>query len=109
MYKRNGTTRGTALLSAALLVVASTMVLAGTSFGQTAEPSIAFLNPSGFASTGERGILVSDLKPDAGPLCCDSAKQGYHLSAWVANAPAGARVFFSVVQRTLDFEITNTA
>ena len=91
-----------------LLLVAGSLLIATPSLGQTATPSIAFLNPSGFADTGERGILVSDLKPDAGPGCCDAARQGYHLSAWVANAPPGARVFFSVVQRTLDFEITNT-
>ena len=71
-------------------------------------PQIQFLNPSGFATAGERGVIVSDLTPDAGPACCDRARGAYRLSAWVANAPPGARVFFSVVQRTLDIEITNT-
>ena len=102
------TSKKTALLSALLLVV-GTLLIATPSLGQTAEPTVAFLNPSGFANTGNRGILVSDLKPDAGPGCCDRAHQGYRLSAWVANAPPGARVFFSVVQRSLDFEITNTS
>ena len=102
------TSKKVALLSALVLIV-GTLLIATPSLGQTAEPSIAFLNPSGFANTGNRGILVSDLKPDAGPGCCETARQGYRLSAWVANAPPGARVFFSVVQRTLDFEVTNTS
>ena len=108
MYKRNGTTRGTALLSAALLVVASTMVLAGTSFGQIV-PKIAFLNPSSFASAGERGLIVSDAAPTVGPGCCEGAGSGYRLSAWVSNAPPGSSVFFQVVQRAIDIEITETS
>jgi len=101
--------RSLAFALAMLLIVATLALLAEPSLGQTAEPQIAFLNPSGFASTGDdRGIIVSDLRPDAGPGCCDTARQGYRLSAWAANAPPGARVFFSAVQRALDFEITNT-
>lgn len=80
-----------------------------TSFGQVAgEPSIAFLNPSSFAAGGERGIVVSDAAPEEGPGCCDGTGPGYHLSAWVANAPPGARVFFSVTQNSVDLEITDT-
>src|SRR5688572_30221656 len=78
MYLATRTASKRLALLNVLLMVVGTVLIATPSFGQAAEPSIAFLNPSGFASTGERGILVSDLKPDAGPLCCDAAKQGYH-------------------------------
>ncbi|HWC14199.1 MAG TPA: hypothetical protein VG929_06360 [Actinomycetota bacterium] len=81
----------------------------GTSFAQVAgEPSIAFLNPSSFATGGERGIVVSDAAPEEGPGCCEGTGPGYHLSAWVGNAPPGSRVFFSVTQNSADIEITDT-
>lgn len=84
------------------------MGLPGTSFGQAApQPTIAFLNPSSFATAGERGIIVSDAAPQQGPGCCDATGPGYHLSAWVSNAPPGSRVFFSVTQRPFDIEITD--
>lgn len=84
------------------------VLLPGTSFGQVGpEPAIAFLNPSTFATAGERGIIVSDAAPEQGPGCCDAAGPGYHLSAWVSNAPPGSRVFFAVTQRPVDVEITD--
>lgn len=70
--------------------------------------TIAFLNPSSFSSSGERGITVSGQAPDSGPGCCDGATAAYRLSAWVANPPPNYSVFFSLEQNTLDFEITNT-
>lgn len=81
--------------------------LPGTSVGQSAQPTIAFLNPSTFATADERGIVVSDAAPEEGPGCCSGTSAGYHLSAWVSNAPPGARVFFSVTQPPLDIEITD--
>lgn len=75
------------------------------SAAQTAEPSIALLNPSSFAAAGERGIIVSDTRPDAGPGCCDLADDFYRLSAWVSGQPEGSTVFFTVRQSALEFEI----
>lgn len=108
MHKRTGTTRKAAFVTAVLMVIASTMVLAGTSFGQT-EPKIAFLNPSSFATAGERGLIVSDSALTAGPGCCAGAAAGYRLSAWVSDPPPGSSVFFQVVQRAIDIEITQTS
>ena len=108
MQKRGASTRLAASFFTVLMVVASTAVLAGASFGQT-QPKIAFLNPSGFADAGERGIIVSDAPPTAGPGCCEGASGGYRLSAWVSNAPVGSSVFFSVVQRAIDIEISDTS
>jgi hypothetical protein len=90
-----------------LAVTALVLVKPGASFGATG-PSIAFLNPSSFADAGERGIIVSNAKPDVGPNCCDQADNTYRLAAWVANPPAAYNVFFSVTQGALEFEITNT-
>lgn len=92
-----------------LLTIAGSMtVLAEPSFG-IGTPSIAFVNPSSFATAGERGIIVSDAAPTDGPGCCERASKSYHLAAWVANAPPGSSVFFSVVQRQVDIEITDTS
>ena len=96
------------ILVGVLSVIVPLGVVATPSLGQTARPSIAFLNPSSFAAAGERGIIVSDAKPDAGPGCCGAAMGRYRLSAWVANAPVDARVYFAVAQRTVDVEITST-
>lgn len=107
---RTSQRRGRSRLSATLvgvLTIASSLVMVQPSFG-LGEPTIAFLNPSSFATAGERGIIVSDATPNAGPGCCDSAEGRYHLSAWVANAPPGSTVFFSAVQRQVDIEITDT-
>ena len=101
--------RSTAAIASLLLLFAALGALAEPSYGQAAEPSIAFLNPSSFATAGERGIVVSDAKPDDGPGCCEAAVARYRLSAWVSNAPPGARVFFGVVQRAIDLEITATS
>lgn len=70
------------------------------------EPKIAFLNPSSFALAGERGYIVSDAATDTGPGCCAASDGVYRLSAWVADAPADASVFFTVVQGALDFELS---
>lgn len=106
--KRRRSARGglTVLLSAALLVT-GLPVFTAASRGQTAflEPQIALLNPSSFSEAGSRGIIVSDLEPDSGPGCCDAATGAYRLSAWVANAPSDASVFFLVTQSPLEFEI----
>ena len=69
------------------------------------EPKIAFLNPSSFALAGERGYIISDAETDTGPGCCDASDGGYRFSAWVADAPADASVFFTVVQGAFDFEL----
>lgn len=108
MQKRTATTRRAALFSVIVMLVASTTILTGTSFGQV-EPTIAFLNPSSFATAGERGLIVSDVAPTAGPGCCEGVGSGYRLSAWVSNAPLGSSVFFAIVQRAIDIEITETS
>jgi len=97
-----------AIMVSMLMIAGSLVVMVEPSFGQVT-PSVAFLNPSSFATAGERGIIVSDATPTAGPGCCEGATAGYHLSAWVANAPAGSHVFFSAVQRGADIEITDTS
>lgn len=91
-------------------MIATGAFVTGTSaaFGGPATPAIAFLNPSSFSDAGERGIIVSDMKPDSGPGCCDQADDTYRLAAWVANPPPSYSVFFSVTQGALEFEITNT-
>lgn len=108
--ERNGVrkSRGIASVVGVLLVIASIAVFAGPSFGQTGKPKIALLNPSGFATAGERGIIVSDAQPDEGPGCCESMTPGYRLSAWASDATPEMRVFFSVVQRAIDVEIAAT-
>jgi hypothetical protein len=108
--ERNGGRRSRTIASvvSVVLVIASIAVFAGPSFGQTSKPMIALLNPSGFASAGERGIIVSDAQPDEGPGCCDSMTPGYRLSAWASNATPEMRVFFSIVQRAIDVEIAAT-
>jgi hypothetical protein len=68
-------------------------------------PKIAFLNPSSFMSAGERGYIVSNAATDTGPDCCGASDGLFRFSAWVDDAPAGASVFFSVVQGALDYEI----
>lgn len=106
-HGRGRTRRLLAMLVSLFTVAGSLVLMAEPSFG-VGEPSIAFLNPSSFAKAGERGVIVSDATPTAGPGCCESVLRGYHLSAWVANAPPGSSVFFSVVQRQIDIEITDT-
>ena len=91
-----------------MVLITSLTVLAEPSFG-LGEPQIAFLNPSSFALAGERGVVISDAVPDEGPDCCDALTPRYRFSAWTANAPLGARVFFSVVQRTVDIEIAGSS
>jgi hypothetical protein len=91
-----------------LLLLAATISAIAVPSALAAGPSIAFLNPSSFADAGERGIIVSNQKPDAGPACCDAADDTYRLAAWVANPPANYNVFFAVTQGALEFEITNT-
>jgi hypothetical protein len=90
-----------------MMVAATIALTAAPSFGIGAA-TVSFLNPSSYAIAGEKGIIVSDAAPDSGPGCCDGTGAGYHLSAWVANAPPDSRVFFSVVQRSVDLEITDT-
>ena len=102
--KRNPT-RTAAVSISALLVLG---ILAEPSVGQLGPPKVALLNPSGFAEAGERGVIVSDALPDAGPGA-ESVLPGYRLSAWVANAPPESRVFFAVAQRTIDIEINARA
>ena len=91
-----------------MVLITSLTVLVEPSFG-LGEPQIAFLNPSSFALAGERGVVISDAVPDEGPGCCDGLAPRYRFSAWTANAPVGARVFFSVVQRTVDIEIAGSS
>jgi hypothetical protein len=103
--------RGMAVFSVLALMVTTVVVLGdrAVSLGSPlAGPSIAFLNPSSFAEAGERGIIVSNNKPDSGPGCCDEADDTYRLAAWVADPPPTYNVFFSVTQGALEFEITNT-
>ena len=102
-----GKSRLLATMVSLMVVAGSFVVMVEPSFGQVT-PSVAFLNPSSFATAGERGIIVSDAAPTSGPGCCEGSGEGYHLSAWVANAPPESRVFFSVVQRQVDIEITDT-
>lgn len=84
------------------------LLASAPSAAQSVEPSIALLNPSSFASAGERGIIVSDARPDAGPGCCDLADDFYRLSAWVSGQPEGSTVFFTVRQSALELEIEST-
>lgn len=99
----NGSPRVFATVVAVLAISGSLAVAAEPSFGIGA-PTIAFLNPSSFASAGERGIIVSDAQPDVGPGS-ESTDGRYRLAAWVGNAPIGSLVYFSVKQRTIDIEI----
>jgi hypothetical protein len=94
-----------ALMATAIVVLGSPTPSIG---GPLVGPTIAFLNPSSFAQAGERGIIVSNQKPDAGPGCCEAADDTYRLVAWVADPPPAYSVFFSVTQGALEFEITNT-
>ncbi|MEA2477824.1 MAG: hypothetical protein QOC87_2023 [Actinomycetota bacterium] len=100
------------VVSSVIVSLFASIVVVGlpsASWGSSsAGPSIAFLNPSSFSSTGERGIVVSNQTPDSGPNCCNGATPTYRLSAWVANPPPDYSVFFSLEQNTLDLEITNT-
>ena len=105
--RSQGRSRLLAMMVSVLTIAGSLVVMIEPSFG-LATPTIAFLNPSSFATAGERGIIVSDAAPTAGPGCCEGSGEGYHLSAWVADAPPESRVFFSVVQRQVDIEITDT-
>jgi hypothetical protein len=103
--------RGTAVFSVLALMLTTLVVLgdAAVSLGSPlAGPSIAFLNPSSFSEAGERGIIVSNRKPDTGPGCCSEADDTYRLAAWVADPPPTYNVFFTVTQGALEFEITNT-
>lgn len=98
--------RSTRTLSLSLVagVLMSLIVPAAVSFA-AGEPKIAFLNPSSFALAGERGYIVSNAATDTGPDCCEASDGAYRFSAWVADAPANASVFFTVVQGALDFEL----
>ena len=107
MEKARSRSRFSVLFVSLLTIVGSVTVMAQPSFG-IGEPSVQFLNPSSYATAGERGIIVSDAAPTAGPGWQEGARRGYRLSAWVANAPPGSRVFFSLVQRNIDIEITDT-
>ena len=103
--------RRVAMFNALALMATAVVVLgipAASSGGPLAGPAIAFLNPSSFATAGERGIIVSNQKPDSGPGCCEAADDTYRLAAWVADPPPVYNVFFSVTQGALEFEITNT-
>jgi hypothetical protein len=102
--------RGVAVFSVlALMITAVVIGMPGASVGgPLAGPSIAFLNPSSFSQAGERGIIVSNQRPSAGPGCCEEADETYRLVAWVADPPPAYNVFFSVTQGALEFEITNT-
>jgi hypothetical protein len=82
--------------------------LKDVSRGEAAGPTIALLNPSGFSTAGERGIIVSPQTPSAGPNCCDLADNAYRLSAWTANAPEGSFVFFTVTQSAIEVEIPSS-
>ncbi|MGH2729099.1 MAG: hypothetical protein ACRDJI_00660, partial [Actinomycetota bacterium] len=109
---RNPDTRRSALRAVFAGLLAVSFLLFGlpglqdVSHGETPEPTIALLNPSGFATAGERGIIVSPQTPSAGPNCCDLADNAYRLSAWTANAPEGSFVFFTVNQSAVEVEIT---
>ena len=89
------------------IAVAILLTLAGYPIEPAAaqDPKIAFLNPSSFSLAGERGYIVSNSPTDTGPDCCAASDGVFRFSAWVADAPAGASVFFTVVQGALDFEI----
>ena len=103
--------RGVSVFSALALIATAVVVLGNPTAsigGPLAGPSIAFLNPSSFSTAGERGIIVSNQQPDAGPGCCEAADDTYRLVAWVADPPPAYSVFFSVTQGALEFEITNT-
>lgn len=89
------------------VVAAALLVPAAVSFAQS-EPKIAFLNPSSFSQAGARGYIVSNTATNAGPGCCDESDGLFRFSAWVANAPAGSSVFFSIVQGALDYEVVAT-
>ena len=102
MNGRRNSTRTAAISISAFLLMG---ILVEPSVGQLGPPKIALLNPSGFAEAGERGVIVSDAVPDAGPGA-ESALPGYRLSVWVSNAPPGSSVFFAIAQRTIDIEIT---
>lgn len=96
-------TRAMSLATAAGMLV--TLIVPPAASLAAEEPKIAFLNPSSFALAGERGYIVSDAETDTGPGCCDASDGVYRFSAWVANSPPEATVFFTVVQGALDFEL----
>lgn len=102
MKAERNTRRLSLSLAAGMLM---TLIVPAAASLAAAEPKIAFLNPSSFALAGERGYVVSDAETDTGPGCCDSSDGVYRFSAWVADAPAEATVFFTVVQGALDFEL----
>jgi hypothetical protein len=85
-----------------------TLIVPVAASGGADQPKIAFLNPSGFSNAGERGYIVSDAPTDSGPGCCDASDGLFRFSAWVAGAPPGASVFFTVVQGALDYEIVGS-
>lgn len=83
-------------------LIATTLVF-GAASAQPVTPTIAFLNPSSFATTGERGIIVSDKRTSSGPGCCHD--DTYRLSAWTSGAPSGSTVFFTVRQGAIEIEL----
>lgn len=87
-------------LSAGTLVPAEAQVVA--------EPRIAFLNPSSFATRTGVGVIVTDTQPER-PA---EGAETYRLSAWVAGAPLDAGVEFELLKNgvsleTIDSGITN--
>lgn len=79
-------------LSAGTLVPAEAQVFA--------EPRIAFLNPSGFATRTGVGVIVTDTQPTR-PA---NGYETYRLSAWVADAPLDAGVEFELLKNGVSLE-----
>lgn len=102
MRARRRSTRAAASLALALVAVTAPAASAPAA----PAPTIAFVNPSSFALASDRGYVVSDLATDVGPDCCGASDGAFRFSAWVADAPPGSSVFFTVVQGSLDFELS---
>lgn len=97
MRNRN-VARYVSLLVALIALSAGTFVPAEAQV--SAEPRIAFLNPSGFATRTGMGVVVTDNKP-ARPA---EGSETYRISAWISDAPADAGVEFELLKNGVSLE-----
>ena len=102
-FRNRCTARLVSVLAALIALTAGTLVPAEAQV--VAEPSIAFLNPSGFATRTGVGIIVSDMAPSR-PAEGDET---YRLSAWVADAPLDAGVEFELLKNGVSLETIDSA
>ena len=107
-HNRRRIARLVGVLVTAIALSAGTLIPAEAQVAN--EPSIAFLNPSGFATRTGVGIVVSDNKPSR-PA---EGSGSYRIVAWTNGAPADAGVEFELLKsgvslETIDSDFTSAA